>query len=136
MIKDSEHCAVFGLATTRCLPHDDVKTCRHTDLPPHTWSPVQNIMLDTTLTPVESESTSLPYSKDSRYLLWKRTDILQVTRPRQDAQGVATEVVQLTYSPGKLRPHIVVNKLKLMGKLEKVKEKGGWGDPGQGVLIL
>lgn len=28
MIKDGEHCAVFGLATSRCLQHDDIKTCR------------------------------------------------------------------------------------------------------------
>jgi hypothetical protein len=93
-------------------------------------------MLDTTLTPAESQFASLPYSKDSRYLLWKRTDILQVTRPRQDAQGAAADVVQLTYSSGRVLPPIVVNRLKLMGKLENVKEKSGWSDPGQGVLIL
>jgi hypothetical protein len=136
MIKDSEHCAVFGLATTRCLQHDDVKICRQTNLLLHSLSPVENIMLDTTLTPAESQFASLPYSKDSRYLLWKRTDILQVTRPRQDAQGAAADVVQLTYSSGRVLPPIVVNRLKLMGKLENVKEKSGWSDPGQGVLIL
>ena len=136
MIKDSEHCAVFGLATTRCLQHDEVKICRHLDLLLHPLSPVENIILDTTLTPAESELASLPYSKDSRYLLWKRADILRVTRARQDAQGITADVVQLAYSPGRILPPIAVTRLKLAGKLEHVKEKSGWNDPGQGVLIL
>ncbi|KAK0508752.1 hypothetical protein JMJ35_009028 [Cladonia borealis] len=136
MIKDSEHCAVFGLATTRCLQRDDVKICRHTDLDLHNLSPVQNIMLDTTLTPAESELSSLSYSKGSRYLLWEQTAILRVTRARQDVQSAAADVVRLTYSPGKTLPPIAVHRLKLLGRLEKVKEKSGWSDPGQGVLIL
>lgn len=132
MIKDSEHCAVFGLATARCLQHDDVKRCQQHD-PLQTWKAVENIIFDTTLTPADSEFASFSYCKDSRYLLWKRRDILQVTRPRPDAEDAGSGAVHLRYSPG-LWPPIVLNRLK--GKLEKVKEKQGIGDPGQGVLIL
>jgi len=44
--------------------------------------------------------------------------------------------VQLTYNSGSARPQIVMNRLKLMGKIEKVKEKNCLSDPGQCVLII
>jgi hypothetical protein len=127
MIKDSEHCAVFGMATTRCLQHDDIKVCRHPAGANvvRTWQDVERIMLDTTLIPAE-EYCSLPYAKDERYLLWKKQGFLQVVRPMVGD----TTVVQLTYFPGWVRPRIV------MKKLNKVKEKQGLSDTGQVVLIL
>lgn len=133
MIADSEHCAVFGMATSRCLQHADVKKCRQ-DVPTTPWQDVDCIMLDTTLSPANSR-LNYSYAKDERYSLWKREDYLQVTKPAEAvATGVATaSVVQLTYTPGWPKPAIVVKWLK---RYSEVKEKQGLSDTGQGVLIL
>lgn len=135
IIKDSEHCAVFGLATPRCLQHDDIKTCPHTS-PPQTWHDVENIILDTTLSPANSELPAYLYSKDERYLIYKGTDILWVSKPR--VEGVDTCVVQMNYVASIVsRPQLVKRKLmERRGGLEMVREKQGLSDPGQGVIIL
>ncbi len=135
MIKDSEHCAVFGLATPRCLQHDGVKTCRHKD-PSQTWQNVDNIILDTNLSPADSELLTYLYSKDERYLIYKGIDILRVSKPR--IEGVDTCGVQLNYVSSIVPPPKVAMR-KLTGRkrgLESVRERQKWSDPDQGVIIL
>jgi len=98
---------------------------------------VENIILDTILTPAESNFLSFAYPQDARYLIYKGTDILRVTRPR--TEGVDSCAVQLNYISSSViqRPPIVMRKLtKRMGGLERVREKQGVSDPGQGVIKL
>lgn len=129
MIKDSEHCAVFGMVTTRCLQHKNIKKCRRKGLN-SIWQDVHKIMMDTTLSPVEQVS-KLSYGKDEKYLLWKRQDFLQVTKPKEETEEFVAGIVQLTYRPGSKIPRIVQRELRKV-----VREKSGREDSGQGVLIL
>jgi hypothetical protein len=135
MIKGSEHCAVFGLATPRCLQHDDIKTCRHMN-PSQTWQSLENIILDTTLSPADSVLPSHLYLKDERYLIYKGADILRVSKPRLG--GADPCVVHMNYVGSIVsRPQLVMRKsMRWKGGLEMVREKQGLSDPGQRATIL
>jgi hypothetical protein len=134
MIKDTRHCAVFGMATARCLQHDDIKTCRLL-APPLTWQSVEKVMFETKLMPADSERATLQYSHDACYLLYKGTDMLRVTRARPADAALNTHVVHMHFIPGQV-PHIVGKYLRLRSRMENVREKQAYDDPGEDVLIL
>jgi len=96
---------------------------------------MENIILDTKLSPAESELSSYPYSKDERYLIYQGRDILRVSNPRV---GVDACVVQMNFVPSIVeRPKLVIGRLmRWKSGLEMVREKQDLKDSGQGVTIL
>lgn len=131
MIKESETCAVFGLATHRCLKHHDIKTCRNSN-PPAECNTPGNIMLSTSLISATTEFMTLPLScaLGERLILWKRQDtVLQVTRAALPLQNV----VRLKFIPGQ-RPLIVLK--RMIEKWQQVLEKQARSDRSQEVLVL
>lgn len=129
MFQDPETCVIFGLATARCLEHDDVKKCQNTTSPAE-YKSVEKVMLNTALIPAQPMfgATPLSYKLGQRYLLSHCRHILRVSK----ASASRCDVVRLTFIPG--TPYIVMQ--RLIEKWEKVKEKETVGDMGQDVLVL
>ena len=131
MIKESETCAVFGLATSRCLEHHDVKTCRNT-VAPAVCSHLENIMLNTYLVSVATTMMSLPlsYIQGQRLQLYKRDDtILEVTRAAVPLQNV----VRVKFIPGQWPMILLRRRTK---KWQEVLERQARCDQSQEVLVL
>lgn len=131
MIKESETCAVFGLATPRCLEHHDIKTCRNS-IPPAVCCTPENIMLNTYLVSATTEFMTLPLScaLGERLILWKRQDtVLEVTRAALPLQNV----VRVKFIPGQ-RPLIILK--RMIEKWQQVLEKQARSDRSQEVLVL
>ncbi|KAH8798360.1 hypothetical protein F5884DRAFT_758810 [Xylogone sp. PMI_703] len=98
IIKASETCAVFGLATPRCLEHHEIKTCRNS-VPPGIYYELRNIMFKTHLISTSSElyATPLSYALGRRLVLCSpERDILTVTRVALPLQ----DVVRVKFKPG------------------------------------
>ena len=129
IFQDPERSAIFGLATSRCLEHHDVKTCQNATMPARCEA-VKEVMLDTSLIPATAliDAAPLSYELNKRYVLWHCKHILRVIR----ASEAADDVVRLNFVPG--TPQIVLR--KLMEKWQKVKEKETLRDRGQHVLVL
>ena len=131
MIKESETCAVFGLATPRCLEHHDIKTCRNS-IPPAVCCTPENIMLNTYLVSAATEFMTSPLScaLGERLILWKRQDtVLEVTRAALPLQNV----VRVKFIPGQ-RPLIILK--RMIEKWQQVLEKQARSDRSQEVLVL
>jgi hypothetical protein len=89
MIKESETCAVFGLAMPCCLEHHELKTCRNR-APLAICCATEDIIFNTTLilTTTEFLAAPLPCALGERPILWDREDVLEVTRAALPLQSV------------------------------------------------
>ena len=129
MLAESETCAVFGLATARCLEHTDVKRCLNPQQ--GNWDGVNYIMLYTTLIPASLELNARPlsYSRSRDYFVWQKHEFLKVTRSAQTPGSV----VRLTLGTRKM-PRAV--KKRMAHKWAEVRERDTPGGSEQNVLVL
>jgi hypothetical protein len=130
MIKDTESCAVFGVITSRCLQHHGLRPCQTQDQGCVSYRFPQQIVLDTSLSPVgrNLEAISVSYELGQRLMLWQRKEILRVIRAAQDAD----DVVRL-----ELHASLPLAVARLIGsRWTQVREQQALRDQGQKVLVL
>lgn len=101
VLQDSEFCAVFAMATTRCLEHHEVKICRNAPTFAF-WEDIRDVVLDTALVLTSVRGTP-SYKEGNKYLIWQRSEILRVTR----AASVTDDVVRLTMDKHLMPPTIL-----------------------------
>lgn len=130
MLAESGSCAVFALATARCLQHHDIKQCRNPQSPPN-LAEIKDVVLDTTLIPATTRFDAPPllYTVGSRYYVWKRQELLRVKR----SVVPGDDVVRLSYSTH-IYPRIVLK--KLVEKCPEVREREVASGQEQKVLLL
>lgn len=136
MIQDSEHCAIFGLITNRCLQHDGFKTCQHPErnILVDTSISVPDIVLDTSVSILRRRApchTQTSFEVGQRLVWWKERDLL---RDVLLVEQVSSEdgVARLKYR-GRM-PRIVLKALRQ--RYADVRELQAVGDSCHQVLIL
>lgn len=136
MIQDSEHCAIFGLITNRCLQHDGFKTCQHpeTNVLVDTSISVPDIVLDTSVSILQQRApchAQTSFVVGQRLVWWKERDLL---RDVLLVEQVSSEdgVARLKYR-GRM-PRIVLKALRQ--RYADVRELQAVGDSCHQVLIL
>ena len=129
MIEDSESCAVFGLLSTRCLEHHELRKCRNSH-GNHDGQLLEKLVLDTSLSPVNTSKTisriTITYDLHKRLELWQQRKTLRVTQ----AASENGHAVRLEY--GARTPAYV----RKMLKYDVVREQQALGDSKQNVVVL
>ncbi len=134
IIQDSEHCATFGLLTTRCLQHSDVRSCR---TPAEVrFTPFQDLVFETAVCMISdapSVSTgSSNFAIGQHLVWWKERDALRnVMKVVKSSTSSPVSLAQLIYS-GRM-PLAALKALKR--RYLVVRELQAHCDPSVAVLI-